>query len=104
MLAGRAAKTKPGRGFEPLTLALQERRSGQLSYPGAKPQCRPGGGARQTSATETEASSDPCPFDEYGIGGGSSALRSLISASSPPRTRPNSACRHAAWANARPLP
>src|SRR3954468_8198683 len=97
-------REKPGRGFEPLTLALQERRSGQLSYPGGKPQCRPGRAARQTSATETAASSEPCPFEEYGIGGGSSALRSLISASNPPSTSPNSACRHAACANARRLP
>src|SRR3954469_23662575 len=103
MLAG-VQREKPGRGFEPLTLALQERRSGQLSYPGGKPQCRPGRAARQTSATETAASSEPCPFEEYGIGGGSSAPRSLISASRPPSTRPTSACRHAAWANARPLP
>src|SRR3954463_10093346 len=103
MLAGLHC-AKPGRGFEPLTLALQERRSGQLSYPGGKPQCRPGRAARQTSATETAASSEPCPFEEYGIGGGSSALRSLISASNPPSTSPNNACLHAACANARPFP
>src|SRR4051812_50214836 len=61
-------------------------------------------GAGQASATETAASKDPCPFDEYGIGGGSSSLRSLISASRPPSTSPNSACRQAAWAKARRVP
>lgn len=32
--AAMSGKTEPGAGFEPATFALQERCSGQLSYPG----------------------------------------------------------------------
>src|SRR4051812_50145101 len=83
---------EPERGFEPLTLALQERCSGQLSYSGVSPSL----GRAQASATETAASSDPCPFDEYGIGGGSSPLRAVVNAPRAPPPPTNNPGRPAA--------